>query len=68
MSHIMAVVKMTSADKHSVLSGRERPEYVCRVDSAGTHHPYHPDIRGVLKPGNAGKVRPCVATPVAEKS
>jgi hypothetical protein len=64
----MAVVEMTAADKHSVLSGRKGPEYVGRIDSAGTHHPYHPDIRGVLEPGYTGKVRTCIATPVAEKS
>jgi hypothetical protein len=68
MGHIVAVVEMTAADKHGVLSGHKRPKYVCWIDSARTHQPDHPHVRGVLKPGDTGKVRSGIAAPVAEKS
>jgi hypothetical protein len=35
---------------------------------AGAHHPDHPDMVRVLKPGHPSRISRCIATPVAEKT
>jgi len=58
----MAVVNMTTADKHPVHAIRECPEYMRQIDSGRTHHP---DLRRVLKAGNPAQIRSPVAAPIA---
>jgi hypothetical protein len=40
----------------------------CRINPTGTHHPDGPQVGWVLKPGNPGCVRCCVAAPITEKT
>jgi hypothetical protein len=47
---------------------RKSPEDEFQVDSAGTHHPDQPYIRGVLKTGNTAQVGASVAAPVADNT
>jgi hypothetical protein len=35
---------------------------------AGAHHPDHPDMVGVLKPGHPSRIRRCIATPMAKEA
>jgi hypothetical protein len=65
---VVAVIQMTTTDKHAVGSFGERPEDEFQIDPAGAHQPDHAEIRGVLKARNAAQVGASVATPVAQKS
>jgi len=65
---VMAVSGVATAYKNSVGALFECFQNKCWFYPAGTHDPYDPDVRGIMKPGSACKISAGIGTPVAEKS
>src|SRR3989304_3160933 len=63
----MAFPGPAAAHEHAVQSIRESSKDKFQIDSARAHQPDDPYVRGILITGNSGKVRPRVATPVAQE-
>jgi len=61
---VMAIAEVSPRPHHAVCAFFECSEYVCRADSAGTHHPDQPHIGWILHPSHTGSIRTCVRTPI----
>jgi hypothetical protein len=64
----MAITEMSPSHEDAVNSLFECSNDKQRIDPAGTHDPYGPDIGWVLQPGNTGQIGPGIGTPVAKES
>ena len=64
----MTLLKVSTADKDSVRTVKKTVQDIRRLDPPCAHHPYHPDIRGILHTAYSGRVRGSVTAPVAEKA
>lgn len=64
---VMTFTDVSPGYHHAVETAHETAGDERGIDAAGAHHPYHADRRGILYPGNTGKVCACIGTPVAQK-
>jgi hypothetical protein len=64
----MAFTKVSTAYKNTVCPIDKTIHEEDGIYPAGAHHPDHPDMVRVLKPGHASRISRCIATPMAEKT
>ena len=65
---VMAVAEVSAEDEHAVKAALETLYHMERVDAARTHRSQNTNGGRVLIARYAGKIGPCVRTPVAKKS
>jgi len=61
----MAIAEVSPGPHHAIRAFFECPDYVCRTDSAGAHHPDDPYIGRILHPAHPGSIRSSIRAPVA---
>jgi hypothetical protein len=64
---VMAVTEMSPGHQDAVTPLLEGLDDECRVDPAGAHDPYGPQVGWILQPRNTGQVSTGICAPVAQE-
>jgi hypothetical protein len=65
---VMTVSQVSPHDHNAVYAFVEGVHDQVGMDHAGAVHPDHPQVGGILEPGDPGQVGPGISAPVAKKS
>jgi hypothetical protein len=65
---VMTFSKLSPAYKYTISPFMKGLHDKKRINSAGTHNPDSPDVRGILKTGNTRRIGCCVTAPITKKT
>ena len=65
MRNVVALIESAPAYQYAILTISEGSEYEFQVDSTRAHNADEPDFRCILQPGNSGRIRCTVPSPMA---